>query len=107
MKNLLLTKKILTFFIFILFTLAFPTVNALENETYSEVYVPELMEDGSVIFTKKTASELEQSYEPTIKLRGTTVKCCANIPIKTPNGTTIIEVCRKFPPGTQCPPGSK
>lgn len=106
MKKLPSTKNILTFFTFILLTLALPTANALDKKTYSEVYVPELMEDGSVTFTKKSASELEKSAQ-SIKLRGTTVKCCADIPINTPNGTTVIKVCREFPAGTQCPPGSQ
>lgn len=107
MKNLPLTKKNLTFFIFILFTLTFPSVNAQENTTHSEVYVPELMDDGSVVFTKKATSDLDQPADPAIKLRGTTVKCCADIPIRTPGGTTVIKVCREFPAGTQCPPGSQ
>jgi len=90
----------------ILLTFMFPTVNALENETFSDVYVPELSEDGSVVFTKKPASELEQPTAPTLKLRSASVKCCANVPIRTPGGTSVVKVCRVFP-GTQCPSGTQ
>ncbi len=82
------------------------TAQAEENQSYSEVYVPELADDGSVVFTKKSISELEQPPSPTLKLRSTSVKCCADVPIRTPGGTTIIKVCRQFP-GTQCPSGTQ
>ncbi len=86
--------------------LTISTAQAEQTPSYSEVYVPELADDGSVVFTKKSTSELEQPPEPTLKLRSTSVKCCADVPIRTPGGTTIIKVCRQFP-GTQCPSGTK
>jgi len=82
------------------------TTQAEENQSYSEVYVPELADDGSVVFTKKSTAELEQPAAPVLKLRSTSVKCCADVPIRTPGGTTIIKVCRQFP-GTQCPSGTQ
>ena len=104
MKNLQL-KKIITTFMFMLLISALPAANALEKGTYSEVYVPELMEDGSVVFTKKPASEPDQPAAPTMKLRSASVKCCADVPIRTPSGTTVVKLCRQIS-GTQCPAGT-
>jgi len=83
-----------------------PAAHAEESQSYSEVYVPELADDGSVVFTKKSTSELEQPPAPVLKLRSSSVKCCADVPIRTPGGTTVIKVCRQFP-GTQCPSGTQ
>jgi hypothetical protein len=97
MKNQLLSKSIII--IFILTTGIF-NVYATENEPLLEEYVPELMNDGSVVFNKKSDSETEA--EPVIKLRSATVHCCKAIKV----GQNVLNICKNIA-GTKCPAGTK
>ncbi len=96
MKNQLLSKSVIVFFIL---ATSFFNVHATDNELPLEEYVPELMNDGSVIFNKKSESETE--VEPVIKLRGATIHCCRAIKV----GQTVLNVCKNIA-GTKCPAGT-
>lgn len=109
MKNLKSAKNVLTFFIFLILTTgifnvhaaeSYPPAYATESEPPIEEYAPELTDDGSVIFKKKSESTAEG--EPVIKLRGAALRCCKKIRV----GQTILNLCKKIT-AKRCPRGTR
>lgn len=106
MKNL---QQPINFFIFLILTTGIFNVYAAESKlsaygTESELpieeYTPELLDDGSVLFKKKSADEGEG--EPVIKLRGGIIRCCKAIRVR----QTVLNICKNIT-APRCPRGTR